>query len=157
MLCKPKESWDLLIPKSFMLVFFHTSGQTLLCRPCFVMPIFGLMVSQSGSSAWVSSLWSHHPVFLFFFKGKLLRCYTHTHMFHTFLGMIGLLGLASVRLVWASLRCQDRRCSVVFPRRTEDLCSVGKRWATHDRHGRHDRHDAILFCTSRGVGCPLSL
>ena len=23
MLCKPKESWDLLIPKSFMLVFFH--------------------------------------------------------------------------------------------------------------------------------------
>ena len=88
-----KESWDLLIPKSFMFVFFHTSGQTLLCRPCFVMPIFGLMVSQSGSSAWVSSLWSHHPVFLFFFKGKL-RCYTHTHMFHTFLGMIGLLGLA---------------------------------------------------------------
>lgn len=84
MLCKPKESWDLLIPKSFMLVFFHTSGQTLLCRPCFVMPIFGLMVSQSGSSAWVSSLWSHHPVFLFFFKGKLLRCYTHTHVSHIF-------------------------------------------------------------------------
>lgn len=61
------------------------------------------------------------PVF-FQRKTKML----HTHMFHTFLGMIGLLGLAGVRLVWASLRCQDRRCSVVFPRRTEDLCSVGK-------------------------------
>lgn len=61
-----------LNPEVFHACFLnHTSGQTLLCRPCFVMPIFGLMVSQSGSSgssAWGSGLWSHHPVFRFFSK-----------------------------------------------------------------------------------------
>ena len=92
------------------------------------------------------------PVF-FQRKTKML----HTHMFHTFLGMIGLLGLAGVRLVWASLRCQDRRCSVVSPGERRIYAQWESRWATHDRHGRHDRHDAILFCTSRGVGCPLSV